>query len=118
MRDLLESAEPAYFSRMELELHLARLALAVIRSAPEAFDGLRASESATSEDSPAELAEQLLRRAHPDHRAFAEARLGELARCLAGAPGGDVHGLLAVSISTHVKPTPATPGMAQPLPLR
>lgn len=111
MHDLETPGEQAYFTRTELELHLARLALAVMRSAPETFDSIGPATADGCEESPVRLAEQLLRRAQPEHRPFAEARLLELARCLAGFADGDVHDLLSVTASLPARPAPdaATP---------
>lgn len=113
MHHLEEPAELACFSRTELELHLARLALAVMRAAPDAFEPPCALPHETGRESPAMLAEQLLRRTLPEHRAFAEARLLELARCLAGATSSDAHELLSLTTRLPAPQAAPPPGISR-----
>lgn len=79
------SSTPPPYSRSELELELGRLALAIMRSAPRAFE-LQAPEIAgpiTAEHFAA-IADQLLARTRDEHRGLVIGRLRELADSSAG----------------------------------
>ena len=90
MKNAEEPGESVYLSRCELELDLARLALAVMRGAPDAAGtrGMGIPGADPMDDSPGEIAERLLRRTPPEHRPFVEARLQELGRCMTGLRKG------------------------------
>lgn len=90
-------ARQDFLSRSEVELELARIALAVMRAAPVAFDGL-VSPPEPCHARPDELAASLLARTRPEHRTFVEARLRELARCHAGGRADTTHEWLDVSL--------------------
>ena len=85
-----------WLSRTEVELELARIALKVMRAAPDAFNDTLAAQAGDSHPTLAELCDALLARTSPDHRAFVEGRLRELARCLAGSGGEAAHAGLQV----------------------
>jgi hypothetical protein len=112
MQDSEAPGQQAYLSRSELELHLARLALVVMRAAPDVFADLGgpAPKADPLDASPGDVAADLLRRASPEHRPFVEARLMELARCLAGTRAAWVtHDWLDVTLaapSAGAAPTP------------
>lgn len=117
MREFEEPGEQAYLSRSEVEMELARLALAVMRAAPDTFEDLGANSRQTrsEEDLPAELASRLLSRTRPEHRPFVESRLLELARCLAGIRTDAIHEWLNLRIdvpepSRIEPPAPEAPG--------
>lgn len=101
-------AGTSWLSRSEVELELARIALKVMRAAPEAFNDTPAAQGADTAATLPELCTSLLERTSPEHRAFVEGRLRELARCLAG--GGEApHAGLQMSWTG-----PAPPGRASP----
>lgn len=118
MQDFEDPGQQGYFSRSELELHLARLALVVMRAAPEAFEdvGGPAPKADPLDDSPGEIATHLLRRASPEHRPFVEARLLELSRCLAGtrAPVGTHEWLSVTMPAPSGIPGPSSSGRSAP----
>lgn len=103
MREFEEPGEQAYLSRSEVELELARLALAVMRAAPDTFEDLggKARQARSEQDLPAELASRLLSRTRPEHRPFVESRLLELARCLAGVRSDAVHEWLNLTLDVR-----------------
>ena len=88
----MASANPpssSYLTRAELELELARMALAVMRAAPHAFGpyGVCSSGGPALQPSAAGFAQSaalLLSRTRTRHRDFVAARLRELARSSAG----------------------------------
>ncbi|WP_460834615.1 hypothetical protein [Lysobacter humi (ex Lee et al. 2017)] len=79
------SSAPPLYSRSELELELGRLALAIMRAAPDAFE-LEAPELAgpMTAERFAKVADELLTRTRDEHRGFVIARLRELADSSAG----------------------------------
>lgn len=89
MQDFETPGDSAFLSRSDLELQLARLALVVMRAAPDAFTefGGSAPKADPMDESPADLAAHLLRSARPEHRPFVESRLLELSRCMSGMRG-------------------------------
>lgn len=80
-----------WLTRSEVELELARIALKVMRAAPDAFNDTLAAHPADTGATLGELCTSLLERTSPEHRAFVEGRLRELARCLAGSGGEAAH---------------------------
>lgn len=111
MQDFEAPGDPAFLTRSDLELQLARLALVVMRAAPGAFAdfGAGAPKADPLDESPAELAAHLLRSARPEHRPFVESRLLELSRCMSG-PSGD-HDSLSVTLSAPAHPLQGGTGM-------
>lgn len=101
MREFEEPVEQAYLTRTEVEMELARLALLVMRAAPETFEDLGARGRAPRPEAelPAEVASRLLSRTRPEHRVFVESRLLELARCLAGVRTDGMHEWLDLTIN-------------------
>lgn len=89
MQDFETPGDSAFLSRSDLELQLARLALVVMRAAPDAFAdfGGVAPKADPLDESPADIAAHLLRSARPEHRPFLESRLVELSRCMSGMRG-------------------------------
>lgn len=116
MREFEEPGEQAYLSRTEVEIELARLALLVMRAAPDTFEelGHRAHPARRPQDDlPAQLASHLLARTRPEHRPFVEARLLELASCLAGMRIDDAHEWLDLTLDLTGRP-PAEPRVPPP----
>lgn len=118
MRELKNPGEQAYLSRTDVEMELARLALAVMRASPHTFEelGARGAPVHTEDELPAEVASRLLMRTRPEHRPFVESRLMELARCLAGVRADGVHEWLSLGIDAQG--APRTPQPAQQVPER
>lgn len=113
MQNFEAPGEPAFLTRSELELQLARLALVVMRAAPGAFAefGGTAPKADPLDESPAELAAHLLRSARPEHRPFVESRLLELSRCMSGLRSPtDGHDWLSVTLSAPARPLPGDGG--------
>lgn len=89
---MANSTNPAritYYTRGDLELELAQLALALMRAAPEAFAPLGMCGIASPASPPSvaafqKAAARLLERTRAHHRTFVSARLRELARSCAG----------------------------------
>ena len=79
------SQTPPPYTRSELELELGRLALAIMRAAPRAFE-LQAPELAgpMTAERYAAAADALLARTREEHRGFVVGRLRELADSSAG----------------------------------
>lgn len=97
MHEHEESGRPAYLSRGDVELELARIALVVMRSSPQGFADV-ARVSAAHDASLQAMCTRLLLRTSPDHRPFVEDRLLELARSLAGGRPDAGHEWLDVTI--------------------
>lgn len=114
MQEPAKHADDPYLSRSELELHLARLALVVMRASPDAFESLGIAPRADPLDEPpAEVAAYLLRCARPEHRPFVEARLVELSRSMAGTRGTTGHhDWLSASLRAPAMPAPPAIGPA------
>lgn len=107
MQDFEAPADPAFLTRSDLELQLARLALVVMRAAPGAFAefGGAAPKADPMDESAADLAAHLLRSARPEHRPFVESRLLELSRCMSGLRHQDSgHDWLNVTLSAPPRP--------------
>ena len=112
MQDPQIPARQDYLARSDVELELARIALAVMRAAPDAFEGLGA-QARPPHARPGELAAGLLARTRPEHRPFVEARLRELARCHAGGHAAATHEWLDVAVGA-VRGMPASQPGATP----
>lgn len=79
-----EPGRQVFLSRSDVELELARIALAVMRAAPGSYGDLTGSVGLEGDDALPALCTSLLMRTAPEHRPFVEDRLLELARSLAG----------------------------------
>lgn len=73
------------FSRSELEIELGKLALAIMRTAPDAFDLQPGAPAArVTHERFQQAAGALLARTRPEHRGFVIGRLRDLADSSAG----------------------------------
>lgn len=105
MSEPREPGAQAYLSRTDVEIELAKLALVVMRAAPQAFGELAPARGhAEGGVFPADCASRLLARTRPEHRVFVQGRLQELARCMPGAAAGDAQEWLNVAMELSAPP--------------
>ncbi|MFZ5655873.1 MAG: hypothetical protein ACOY37_02210 [Pseudomonadota bacterium] len=111
MHESESAAGQPWLTRSEVELELARIALKVMRAAPDAFSDT--GTAWTYDDAHAALpglCAALLGRTSPEHRPFVERRLEELARCLDASGAGTSHAWLNLTFETPASRRPAPPG--------